>query len=291
MTTLQTLFEQHLSTLTGSATETSLNHYRRWTSKFWIFIGDRRPDEVTLREVNEFILKRCSEVKGKTVKYFRQVIVRFFIWMEDNGIIAKNPLKPSKLPRLTIVPFHKPSFSEEQYRQMIEEAANNERQYSWGEVFVLGWNTGLRLGDCCNLLWKQVDFENRMIRVIPQKTRRFNKQLDIPMTEELFDVLKRLKDSPKYPSLGKGPHVFPDMAWTLPSAKGNATYHFNQILKKCGIPKGYSFHSFRHSFCSRLINSGVSILVVQSMTGQTLEVLQGYVTVSPEAKRAALGIK
>lgn len=261
--------------------------YRVWTAQFWGYIGDLRPEQVSAEDVSRFILKRCGEVGGRTMIYFRKTLLRFFMWMEDNNVIAKNPLSIRKLPKISGMPRKRPGFSREQYQAIIKYANERRRHFSWREVCILGWHTGLRISDACNLRWEQVDLDNRILTVTPKKTRKYGKVLVIPMTDELYGMLRDQRDHPKYPALAKNPYVFPDMCWEGLFSKRVAIWHFNDILRRAAIPHGFTFHSFRHAFCTRLINSGSNVLVIQSMTGQTLEVLQGYVMISNATKLEA----
>lgn len=290
MTTLQNLFEKHLSVLACSSTDVTLEQYRTWTAHFWRHIGDKKPDEVSLVDVNDFMVARSKEVSGKTLRFFRTTILRFFVYLEDMGVIAKNPLVLRKLPKIVVVPPDIKAFTYEQYLAVLEAARKCDYSFAWREVCIVGWHTGLRISDICNLKWSEVDLQEKIITVVARKTRRFNKVLIIPMSDELYEMLKYQRENPKYPALLKNPFVFPDMCWQGVFSKRVADYHFKMILKAAGVPRDYSFHGFRHSFCSRLINAGVNILVVQSFTGQTLKVLQGYVRVSLDAKKEALRI-
>ena len=107
------------------------------------------------------------------------------------------------------------------------------------------------------------------------------------MDPEVVDVLKRLKADSRQDKLKL---VFPWMylIWSQPSQRTLLAYQFRWILREAKIPREYSFHSYRHAFISRLLNAGVDVKIIQSMTGQSLRVLYDYVTVTPDAQRAAL---
>ena len=60
-------------------------------------------------------------------------------------------------------------------------------------LFSLGLYTGLRIGDCACLKWNNVDLFRRIISIVPQKTKKYMGQIDIPIHNSLFNILSVLQ--------------------------------------------------------------------------------------------------
>ena len=180
----------------------------------------------------------------------------------------------------------------ETYEQVLKVAP-----MPWRLVTQLGWETGLRIIDICHLRGEEVDWDEKFIRVIPVKTRRHNKQVEIPLSDDVFqqlseiaDATMRKKSHDKGGGLTKGRKgfFFPDL---------HAQYHTEERKRMaadwrcaCGLTRrcGMGFHSLRRSFITRLIEDDIDFSVISSMTGQSIPTLIKYIRHDINTKRKAL---
>lgn len=145
----------------------------------------------------------------------------------------------------------------------------------WALLFRLAAYTGMRLGECCRLEWKDVIMERDVIQVVPAKTQ--DKKGFRPVTIPIHRELKRfLLDIP--PRLHWGP-VLPEIAEMYRRGTAHVTRVLASIFKEAGIEtttavdgrgrrvSHASFHSLRHSFVSFTANAGVPLEVVKSIVG------------------------
>lgn len=161
----------------------------------------------------------------------------------------------------------------DEIRRLINAAIGKGRE--WAMLFRLAAYTGMRLGDCCSLEWKDVLLERGVIQVIPGKARK--RRRGRPVTIPIHAKLKRhlLKTSPK---MRNGP-VLPEIAGLYRRGAANVTRILGGIFTKAGIVatiavKGRarrtshaSFHSLRHSFVSYAANAGVPLEAVRTVVG------------------------
>lgn len=138
-------------------------------------------------------------------------------------------------------------------------------------LILIGAYTGLRIGDCANLKWKDIDFNSNTMKVLPQKTKKhMDAPITIPMHATLRAALLEVKDdNATYVS-----EVNAQM-YKHKTLGGEVTELFN----KCGIETSCKvdgktklisgFHSLRHTFVSMAINSGMSPLLVQRIVGHS----------------------
>ena len=66
-------------------------------------------------------------------------------------------------------------------------------------MVVFALNTGLRCGDIFKLKWEEVNFEERRLDIIAQKSA---KPLTVPLNETTFGILEA------WQGIQKGPYVF-----------------------------------------------------------------------------------
>lgn len=147
--------------------------------------------------------------------------------------------------------------------------------------------TGLRISELCGLTVDDIDMENRELTVNKQLHRKYGYYtVDdvkseagnrvVPLTdmaiEGLEDIFKQYDPVEAYISGYTG--------FILPNSKGmpaerNSLYKkYKNIAAKLDAEFGTklsetSLHSLRHTFCSKLIRSGVSIKVVQYIMGHS----------------------
>lgn len=167
----------------------------------------------------------------------------------------------------------------------------------WRGMVLLGLYTGQRLGDLASLTWRQVDFEQREIKFLTEKTKR--RQI-IPLAKPLADFLLTLpsSDDPDSP-------VMPTMAGT---ATNTLSRQFGELLKNAGLitretthrkrGKGrdarrvqseITFHSLRHTATTLLKSAGVSDAITREIIGHdSTAVSRGYTHIETNTLRKAV---
>lgn len=141
-------------------------------------------------------------------------------------------------------------------------------------------NTGMRIGEICALKWSDIDVVRGVIvinktieRLYILKDKSPHTELvisspktnssyrEIPMTHELIKLIKPLKmvtDNDCYVVTN-----------TLkPTEPRTYRDYFKRLLKKVGIP-GHNFHSLRHSFATRCIESQCDYKTVSVILGHS----------------------
>ena len=138
--------------------------------------------------------------------------------------------------------------------------------------------TGMRKSECFNLVWDDIDLENRLIFLTNTKN---SKPREIPINDDIFKVLNRI---PRHIS---SPYVFSQESgkpWK--DLRGS----ISSTANRAGIKKHITHHTFRHTFASHLVMSGVDLLTVMELLGHSsLDMVQRYAHLSPHHKRQAMG--
>lgn len=124
------------------------------------------------------------------------------------------------------------------------------------EIMVFALNTGLRQSEILDLTWDRVDLFRKTLTILEQK----NKGKDtLPLNAQAMEILK-VKS--KVRSI-KSKCVFFNTEGRRIDAR-NLLRAFYSAVKKAEIDK-LRFHDLRHTFATRLVQSGVDLYKVQKL--------------------------
>jgi site-specific recombinase XerD len=132
--------------------------------------------------------------------------------------------------------------------------------------------TGVRRAELLNLSWNDLNLENSTLTV---RSCKGNKDRIIPIHKSLMfliDTYLTMRLPLKNNALFIG-----ECGKKL--SKNSFTFMLKMYLSLSGLAKkGYSAHSFRHSFATHLIESGADIFKVQRLLGhQSLDTTKVYI--------------
>ncbi len=167
-----------------------------------------------------------------------------------------------------------------QYRSLSDaEEAELIRQCSpyLQDLVTFAIHTGLRFGDILNLKWEGVDLENQTIKVFVKKTRRF---LDLPLNDAAAKVVRG------WHGIRRNEYVFynPETGeqWK------DLWLGLKKACRKAGL-KDITWHTFRHTFASRLTRAGADLVSVKELLGHSsITVTMRYAHTNREAKARAV---
>ena len=169
-------------------------------------------------------------------------------------------------------------------------------------LFWIGTFTGLRLGDCCTLLWSEVDFAAGVVRRLPRKTHTSGRPVVVGIPQPLERLLSAI------PARERERYVCPRMAARYLKSRTEQTNISREIqafFLKCGIQTTekregcraavlVGFHSLRHTYASIHAAYGTPQAVIQDNMGHSSPGMTAhYEHVSDETARrvaAALDI-
>jgi len=145
------------------------------------------------------------------------------------------------------------------------------------EIIIFAINTGMRQSEILNLSWGKVDLFRKTLTILEQK----NKGKDtLPLNNQVLEVLKARH---KVRSI-KSSWVFFNKEGEAHDAS-NLRRAFNIALVKAGIQK-CRFHDLRHTFATRLVQSGVDLYKVQKLLRHKSPIMtQRYAHHYPESLR------
>jgi site-specific recombinase XerD len=123
---------------------------------------------------------------------------------------------------------------------------------------------GLRISEATTLEVTAVDRANRVLRIIGKGDKERRVPLPQPVLDELRD-LWRTHRNPRW--------LFPNPAGTKPLNQHVLCRTFRAAARTAGIPHRVTPHALRHSYATRLLESGVD----------TVQILLGHVNIATTA--------
>lgn len=238
-------------------------------------------DSGLLSDYFEHLMKggRTDETGGlslKTVSDIRLIINAFYNALIADGVVNSNPCSEVHMPQRkrkqisVLSPYD---------QQRLEDAAKASRNPNALGI-LLSLHTGVRIGELCALQQQNIDEENALVRIrstiqripaqnnIPGKTeviigepKTSHSIRNIPIPVAVLEALKPwLNGNPEDPlfSTRTGRFMEPRTYQDL----------FLRMLRKCGIAP-VNFHTLRHTFAVRSLESGVDPLSLSKILGHS----------------------
>jgi integrase len=173
-------------------------------------------------------------------------------------------------------------------RKLGEQLHAYEARRKVGLIFQFAMLTGMRHGEINKLKWSDVDWEARTLKVVGTKTETVTPSVRyLPITETMMAILeeRQKKSATDY--------VF--------TRAGNTGSKFYRILREacdaCDITYGKNtvggliLHDARHTATTRMLQAGVDLSTIGSITGHSdknLILYYGHATAASRARAAAV---
>jgi integron integrase len=283
----QAIRTRHYSYMTEKA-------YVGWIKRFIFFHNKRHPAEMGEAEIAQFLSSLATESHVSASTQNQALNALLFLYREIlkkdigyvNGVVRAK--RPHRLPVVLT-------------RQEVRSILGCLDRSDWIMAMLL-YGAGLRLMECLRLRVKDIDFTSNQIVVRAGKgDKDRHTMLPAAVKEQLakhLDLIKRQHQSDierglgrvalpnalerKYPNAGKEwgwQWVFPATSHYTDKVTGERRRHHlhesvlqkavKEAVRRAGIFKPASPHTFRHSFATHLLEDGYDIRTVQELLGHT----------------------
>ena len=234
-------------------------------------LGERRLDEIDVDDILALISDlRKQGYSGTTIVATLTPLSRLFNHAVRRGLIEVNPvskLDRSERPRVSRQ--ERPVLNPEEIGRLLEAAAPRFRALLATAIL-----SGLRQGELLGLHWRDVDFNNELIRVrtaldrkrrdVPPKTQRAVR--DVILMPALADALRQHKTKTRFSQ--PDDYVFTTRTGTPHHAAHIGRRALKPALEQAGL-QHVRWHDLRHTFASLLIAGGANITFVSRQLGHT----------------------
>lgn len=258
---------------------TQENYIRKYEQHIKPYFGSKRLDTIKPSHLAQWQNKLMETRSSKTIRNIRTV---FQTILEDammDDIIKINPFARVKSPKNEEIRKKKP-FTKEEIFNIISTVTESMQCF-----FAIGFFTGMRTGEIIGLKWKDIDWDERIIKV--RRSRRQGTETK-PKTKssirdvEIIDVL--LPYLSRHREIAENSSVY-----IFETSRGNpfnttekiSVWYWRTALEKLGI-EYRNLYQMRHTFASMMISHGEDILWVSHMLGHkdssmTLQVYARYI--------------
>jgi len=246
------------------------------------YFGKMKLDKITSSDVQTFI----NDLSKKTINYVnaRSIISRILQHGILLQLIQHNPARDIVLPRKQKKDSDKVKFIEKddlkKFLDYIEKDKLRNYKTNFNYVlYKLLLATGLRIGEACAVEWSDIDLINGTInidktysksirRLSTTKSKSGTRLISIDQATVNMLKLYQVRQRQLFHEVGGVPEV----VFSTPTRKYFHTFvrqnALDKTCKEAGISR-FTFHAFRHTHASLLLNAGISYKELQYRLGHS----------------------
>ena len=143
----------------------------------------------------------------------------------------------------------------------------------------------MRISDVSLMLKSAVNVQDQSISLVPHKTRAIKPDtVEMPIDNDTWPAVVRMLNDHQY---DPSPYMFPLMHSHYCSKKNFLVNQFSRMCDGIGLPD-HTFHCFRHSFITRMLEGGMDSLMISAITGLDVKQISTYAHIGLDAKRRAV---
>ncbi len=235
-----------------------------FTQRFLEHIGDIPATLVTQEDCEDFLILRRGQ--GASESYLRKEMCFLqHVFRRTGSNPWANVTKPKE-------PKHPPRFiSQFEFRQLIQSSPP-ERAFRYKFLTL----TGCRRAEAWAVQWKDIDLKNKILLIKNSKKGKGTRYpyRRVPICDELIRELKKRKGN-------QDPYLF--------STQNNWQRDLTLDRRHAEIKRHIRVHDLRHTYCSWLVQAGISLHQVRDLAGHmSIKTTENYAHLLPIADEAVL---
>ena len=218
------------------------------------------PDDIdaALAELETVPGKNGKCKSGPTINRYRMALQSAIRFAKRKRLLPRGWISP-----LQDIPQHKENpgklrFLTPEEEQRLMDAARLQSWVLLPLLIRLAIVTGLRRGALLALCWRDVMLDTESPHVAVERTKNGDSHVS-PITPDLVQEFRRMRRIRSEDS----DLIFVGKHWNQPH---DFRHGFNEACKVAGL-EGVTFHTLRHTSCSRLAQAGVDILAIAEHAG------------------------
>jgi integrase len=200
------------------------------------------------------------------------ISIRHWGWCKENPVSqVKLGLKPRHVDRWL-------TYGEE---QRLLAASKGHLNDQLTDIITFGLNTGMRKSEILSLKIQEIDFARKVCTVMKSKNKE---KRGIPLNASAMEILIR-----RSTIIAISGFVFATSNGTKIMTR-NLNRAFTKAVKKADI-KDFRFHDLRHTFATRLCQSGIDLYVISRLLGhKSIQMTTRYSHHFPESLRSGVEV-
>lgn len=269
--------------------------YLEFEKKFSLYTVDNYDKDITefkeylvMNNINSFKKVDYSLVRKYLVflyekKYKNATICRhisslrsFYKYLLGNKLINKNPMELISLPKKEQ---RLPNFLYYNDLEKLLETPDQSTNMGLRDelIFEILYSTGVRVSELVNIKIKDIDFENKSIRIFGKG----KKERIVLFGDQALNLIKIYLAKRNFNS----EYLILNNRGNKITTRGvDLIIHKNSL--KSGLKNKITPHTMRHTFATHMLNDGANLLTVQELLGhENLKTTQVYTHVSNERLR------
>lgn len=257
-------------------------------SEYCIGEGVLNVEDVEDRHVKSYLMHRKNVGdKPSTLNTWLLRIRSLFNYCVESEYIRRSPA--TKMKRV-IEDVQVAVFTDEQIEQMLgyykRLKQRDKRLYAFRDymLILVLLGTGLRRAEVCNLKWSDINLDRQTMQVMGKNRTSQVLPITDTLTKELAAYYLFLNRYFKDPE--KTQYVFPNRYGNhlTPDASHQIFKGLREKMNFEGVR--VSAHTFRHTYCNRLVSSGMNpFVIMRLMRHKNITVTQRYVNIWSEELR------
>lgn len=264
-------FLEHLRAERG-ASEHTIRAYDRTLSDLEAHLGSRDRDFLSAQRIDlrSYLFHAGRDRSPATVARHVAAIRTFYGWLVEVEQLTGSPadeLRPPSVGRRL-----PQTVSVARAAELVEHDDHPVRDRALLELL---YGSGIRVGELVALDWRDLDLDQRLVRV---RHGKGGKERRVPFGPPCVDALRAWREMTPDPSEA----VFLDSRGRRMSDR-SARRVVARAGKRVGLPDLHP-HALRHSFATHLLEAGADLRGIQELLGhESLSTTQRYTQVSVQA--------
>jgi len=275
-----------------TASPATIYDYTKELLKFINFLGSQNIKDINListRIIRQYFYYAKDErnLASSSVSKIIAGFKSFFNYLEEDDIIIKNPSKKIRVPKkVNKIPHVMSKHEVDLIIHSVDFVSLRCRKNATRDrlILTLLYYTGIRRNELLSLNWSDLNLSKSTMII---RSGKGNKDRLIPLHKNVSLLLDKYLGE-RLP-LDDNALIIGEMGKRM--CKCSFVNLLNMYLEISGLKKkGYSAHSFRHSFATHLIESGVDLFKVQTLLGHAnLETTRIYINFNSTQMAKAVG--
>ena len=241
----------------------TINSYDNDLKKFENYFKNKNILKLDVNDLLKFI-SSLKDLSPASVSHMISTLKTFYSYYIKIDRIKVNPTDALKAPKLGL---HLPEYlSEDEIDKLLDIEVTDAFSARNKAILELMYATGLRISEVISLEFKNIDFEECIVRVMGKGS----KERIVPINDYALNALSTYINEYRPLMIKKdiNNYIFLNNHGKQMTRQGVFKMIKQECLKK-GIKKDISPHTIRHTFATHLLLNGADLRIIQELLGHS----------------------